>query len=152
VSTLSIIKAAVFDGASSGLTDGPVHVVDGRIAAVGGSTQPADRVFDAHGGTVLPGLIDAHCHAYGIDLDMLAIQAPARQCRAGRGPAHLVRRGHEAGPAWSGTGSIESISASMLSENRRVRRASSARSRSLQPASASSRSRRRPWSIASTTR
>jgi imidazolonepropionase-like amidohydrolase len=75
VSTLSIINAAVFDGVSAALTDGPVHVVDGRIAAVGGPARPADRVFDARGGTVLPGLIDAHCHAYGIELDLLAIES-----------------------------------------------------------------------------
>ncbi len=75
MSTLSIINAAVFDGASDTLSDGPVHVADGRIAGVGGPAQPADRVIDAAGGTVLPGLIDAHCHAYGIDLDMMAIES-----------------------------------------------------------------------------
>ncbi len=75
MSTLSIINAAVFDGVSDGLADGPVHVADGRIVAVGGPAQPADRVIDARGGTVLPGLIDAHCHAYGIDLDMMAIES-----------------------------------------------------------------------------
>jgi imidazolonepropionase-like amidohydrolase len=67
---LSIINAAVFDGA--GLTDGPVHVANGQIV----SSPPADaRVLDARGRTVLPGLIDAHCHAYGIDLDMLALES-----------------------------------------------------------------------------
>jgi imidazolonepropionase-like amidohydrolase len=75
MSTLSIINAAVFDGVSGGLTDGPVHVMDGRIAAIGEPAQPADRVLDARGGTVLPGLIDAHCHAYGIELDLLAIES-----------------------------------------------------------------------------
>ncbi|HEY1641894.1 MAG TPA: amidohydrolase family protein [Streptosporangiaceae bacterium] len=75
MSTLSIINAAVFDGVSDALTDGPVHVADGRIVAVGGPPQPADQVIDARGGTVLPGLIDAHCHAYGIDLDMLATES-----------------------------------------------------------------------------
>jgi imidazolonepropionase-like amidohydrolase len=75
MSTLSIINVAVFDGGSDALTDGPVHVADGRIAAVGGPAQRADRVLDARGGTVLPGLIDAHCHAYGIDLDMLALES-----------------------------------------------------------------------------
>jgi imidazolonepropionase-like amidohydrolase len=75
MSTLSIINAAVFDGVSDALTDGPVHVADGRIAAVGGPPQPADHIMDARGGTVLPGLIDAHCHAYGIDLDMLATES-----------------------------------------------------------------------------
>jgi len=75
VSTLSIINAAVFDGVSGDLAEGPVHITDGRITAVGGPAQPADRVFDARGGTVLPGLIDAHCHAYGIELDLLAIES-----------------------------------------------------------------------------
>src|ERR1700758_3768625 len=73
--TLSIINAAVFDGSSDALTDGPVHVADGRIVSVGEAPQPADQVIDARGGTVLPGLIDAHCHAYGIGLDMLAIES-----------------------------------------------------------------------------
>ena len=73
--TLSIINAAVFDGVSDGLGDGPVYVADGRIVSVGGPPQPADQVLDAHGGTVLPGLIDAHCHAYGISLDMMATES-----------------------------------------------------------------------------
>ena len=75
MSTLSIINAAVFDGVSDALTDGAVHLADGRIVSVGGPPQPADQVIDAAGGTVLPGLIDVHCHAYGIDLDMLAIES-----------------------------------------------------------------------------
>ena len=73
--TLSIINAGVFDGVSDGLADGPVHVADGRIVSVGGPAQAADQVIDARGGTVLPGLIDAHCHAYGISLDMMAIES-----------------------------------------------------------------------------
>jgi enamidase len=43
-----------------------VLVADGRIAAIGdrGQTgaQDADVVLDAHGTTVMPGLIDSHCH------------------------------------------------------------------------------------------
>jgi hypothetical protein len=73
--TLSIINAAVFDGVSGGLADGPVHVADDRIVSVGGPAQPAGQVIDARGGTVLPGLIDAHCHAYGISLDMMATES-----------------------------------------------------------------------------
>jgi imidazolonepropionase-like amidohydrolase len=75
MTTLSIINAGVFDGVSGALTDGPVHVADGRIVSVGGAPQQADQVIDARGGTVLPGLIDAHCHAYGISLDMLSIES-----------------------------------------------------------------------------
>jgi imidazolonepropionase-like amidohydrolase len=67
---LSIVNGAVFDG--EGLTDGPVHIADGQIVS---SPASDARVLDARGRTVLPGLIDAHCHAYGIDLDMLALEA-----------------------------------------------------------------------------
>jgi imidazolonepropionase-like amidohydrolase len=70
VNTLSIVNGLVFDGVSDELVEGTVHVVDGRIASVGDPPQPADRVIDARGRTVLPGLIDAHCHAYGIDLSL----------------------------------------------------------------------------------
>ena len=38
-------------------------------------TVAADRVVDARGGTVIPGLIDAHFHAYGVDLDPLRLRA-----------------------------------------------------------------------------
>jgi imidazolonepropionase-like amidohydrolase len=73
--SLSILNAAVFDGVSDELVDGPVHIAEGRVVAVGGAAQPADRVLDARGRTVLPGLIDAHFHAYGIALDLLAIES-----------------------------------------------------------------------------
>jgi imidazolonepropionase-like amidohydrolase len=71
--SLAIINAAVFDGESDSLVDGPVLVEDGRITAIG-ERADAERVVDARGGTVLPGLIDAHCHAYGVSLDLLAIE------------------------------------------------------------------------------
>ena len=78
VPSLSIVNCQVFDGVSDELADGPVHVVDGRITEVGpGATATADLVIDARGGTVLPGLIDAHFHAYGIGLDLLGIESRA---------------------------------------------------------------------------
>src|ERR1700691_4964073 len=76
--TLWIIIAGVFGGVSAGLADGPVHVADGRIVSVGGPPQPADQVIDARGGTVLPGLIDAHCHPYGITPAMSATESRPR--------------------------------------------------------------------------
>jgi imidazolonepropionase-like amidohydrolase len=72
--SLSIVNATIFDGVSDELLEAPVHVVDGRITAVGGAPEGADQVLDARGRTVMPGLIDAHCHAYGIDLDLLRIE------------------------------------------------------------------------------
>jgi imidazolonepropionase-like amidohydrolase len=76
--SLLIVNGVVFDGESADLVDGPVRVVDGVITEIGGSASaPADRLIDARGGTVLPGLIDAHCHAYGISLDLMGIEGRA---------------------------------------------------------------------------
>lgn len=72
--SLTIINAAVFDGVAGELVDGPVHVADGRIQEIGGTPDAAGQIIDARGGTVLPGLIDAHFHAYGVGLDLLAIE------------------------------------------------------------------------------
>src|SRR5262245_35335735 len=46
------------------LADGDsIAIEDGRIAAVGrGLDGDADTVIDARGSTVIPGLIDSHCH------------------------------------------------------------------------------------------
>ncbi|HET6707143.1 amidohydrolase family protein, partial [Amycolatopsis sp.] len=61
--TTTITGARVFDGERS--TDHTaVRIADGRITAVGDDTlrRPGDEHVDAHGGTLLPGLIDAHVH------------------------------------------------------------------------------------------
>jgi 5-methylthioadenosine/S-adenosylhomocysteine deaminase len=45
------------------IVEGDVSIVDGRIAAVGSNlTARHDRVIDARGGFVLPGLIQTHIH------------------------------------------------------------------------------------------
>ena len=46
------------------LLDGDsIAIADGKIAAVGrGLDDDADTVIDARGSTVIPGLIDSHCH------------------------------------------------------------------------------------------
>ncbi len=76
MTSLSIVDCQVFDGESGELADGPVHVVEGRIVGLGpGAGDTGDQVLDARGGTVLPGLIDAHFHAYGIGLDLLGIES-----------------------------------------------------------------------------
>jgi imidazolonepropionase-like amidohydrolase len=75
MSTLAIVNAAVFDGESEELVDGPVVVADGAVTAIGGDAGGADIVIDARGGTVLPGLIDAHFHAYAVSLHLMDIEA-----------------------------------------------------------------------------
>src|SRR5438045_9149286 len=45
------------------IVDGDVSIKDGRIAAIGSNiAERHDRVIDAHGGYVLPGLIQTHVH------------------------------------------------------------------------------------------
>lgn len=79
---LTVVNVAVFDGESDQLVDGPVRIEDGVIVEIGGGAGPragADsgdgRTIDARGGTVVPGLIDAHFHAYGSSLDFLTLEA-----------------------------------------------------------------------------
>ncbi|GES20428.1 peptidase M38 [Acrocarpospora pleiomorpha] len=73
--SLTIVNAAVFDGVSAELTEGPIHVSGGTIVEIGGGARSAGEVIDARGGTVVPGLIDAHFHAYGTELDLLTLES-----------------------------------------------------------------------------
>lgn len=59
----TIRGARLFDGTQT-LNDTCLRVVDGRIASIGAPTIAAagDALIDAGGGTLLPGLIDAHVH------------------------------------------------------------------------------------------
>jgi imidazolonepropionase-like amidohydrolase len=72
---LAIVNVGVFDGESAELVDGPVVIRDGRIESIGAPARDGDEVIDGRGGTVVPGLVDAHCHPYGISLDMLDMEA-----------------------------------------------------------------------------
>lgn len=72
--SLRIDNALIFDGVSDQLRDGSVLVADGLIAEVGDVDGSVERVIDAKGGVVVPGLIDAHFHAYGISLDLLELE------------------------------------------------------------------------------
>ncbi|TDD60498.1 amidohydrolase family protein [Actinomadura rubrisoli] len=57
----AIINARVFDGER--LLDADTVVIgEGVISAVGGGVPAGSQVVDARGGTLLPGLIDAHVH------------------------------------------------------------------------------------------
>lgn len=73
--TLSVVNAVIFDGVSDELIEGSVYAVDGEIVAVGDAPRDAELILDARGGTVVPGLIDAHFHAYGVGLDLFAIES-----------------------------------------------------------------------------
>jgi imidazolonepropionase-like amidohydrolase len=69
MTSLVITDVQVFDSRTGELREGPVRIVDGVIEAVGPSVDTTGETIAGAGGTVIPGLIDNHCHAYGISLD-----------------------------------------------------------------------------------
>jgi imidazolonepropionase-like amidohydrolase len=66
--TLTIRNALIFDGESPDLIKGTITVREGWVTAVGEGAEEVGTVLDAGGGTVIPGLIDAHFHAYALSL------------------------------------------------------------------------------------
>jgi imidazolonepropionase-like amidohydrolase len=71
-------NAAVLDPEAGSLTEGQTVVVeDGRVVEVGpaSAVRAGDAtVLDANGGTVMPGLIDAHVHVYAATADLGALE------------------------------------------------------------------------------
>ncbi|HWM68689.1 MAG TPA: amidohydrolase family protein [Steroidobacteraceae bacterium] len=66
-------NALLFDGTSSEAAEGVnVLVEHGRIAHVTQDklSAPGARIIDLHGKFLMPGLIDAHFHAYGVSMDV----------------------------------------------------------------------------------
>jgi imidazolonepropionase-like amidohydrolase len=62
-----LANCQVFDGVSDDLQQANVVIEDDRIVEVAerlGNVAAETRVIDVHGRTVMPGLIDAHIHAY----------------------------------------------------------------------------------------
>jgi imidazolonepropionase-like amidohydrolase len=73
---IGFTNVRVFDGEGAGLVAGTV-VVDGvTIASVGQAAPPAGaEVIDGGGRVLMPGLIDAHIHAYAMDVNLQKVQA-----------------------------------------------------------------------------
>ncbi|NUQ21284.1 MAG: amidohydrolase [Gemmatimonadaceae bacterium] len=69
---LVVVNATVYTVDDSRPTAEAIAVRDGRIMFVGSRrgvdaiTGPATKVVDAHGGTVIPGMTDAHAHFMGL--------------------------------------------------------------------------------------
>jgi imidazolonepropionase-like amidohydrolase len=69
-----LANAMVFDGVEATLRESHVLVEGTRIAEVSHAPIRVDgvRTIDVHGRTLMPGLIDAHVHAYFPDINPLA--------------------------------------------------------------------------------
>lgn len=88
---LLFVNARVFDGTNADCPEGMcVRVADGRIVEIS-ATRPAardgERVIDVAGRTLMPGLIDAHVHAFASDVAVARIEALGESYRT----AHAVR-------------------------------------------------------------
>jgi imidazolonepropionase-like amidohydrolase len=67
----------IFDGVHPELIEDASILIDGdRIASIHGidDCPSADRIVDMEGRHVLPGLIDAHFHAYASDIDFVKLE------------------------------------------------------------------------------
>ncbi len=90
MSQLLFTHARVFDGTSPDCAEGMnVLVADGRIQEIssGAVAAPNARVIDVAGHTLMPGLIDAHVHAFASDVSVQRVEALGEAYRA----AHAVR-------------------------------------------------------------
>src|SRR5262249_33517331 len=72
--TTAFANGLIFDGVSDELREGCLRVAAGVIVEVGEGPEPGDRIMDCRGRTVVPGLIDAHFHAYAAGLSLLEIE------------------------------------------------------------------------------
>lgn len=90
MSDLLFKNARVFDGTNADCAEGQwIRVADGRIQEMSAQplVAPTARVIDVGGRTLMPGLIDAHVHAFASDVAVQKIDAMGEAYRA----AHAVR-------------------------------------------------------------
>lgn len=83
--SLTVTNALIFDGVSAQLIEGSVRAEGGVIVETGSGVRPAGQIIDARGGTVVPGLIDAHFHAHATHLNLLDVET--------RRPSYLALAG-----------------------------------------------------------
>ena len=78
MSSLLIENGLIFDGHSPDLiADKTVLIEDGRITAIssGRPEQQVDQIIDARGKVIMPGLIDAHFHAYATEANFVKLES-----------------------------------------------------------------------------
>jgi imidazolonepropionase-like amidohydrolase len=90
MNTLVFNNARIFDGSNADCAEGmSVRVEDDRIVEVSSRPMAVDgaRVIDVGGRTLMPGLIDAHVHAFAADVAVSRVEALGEAYRT----AHAVR-------------------------------------------------------------
>ena len=91
IAPLVFRNARIFDGRSADCPEGmSVVVADGSIQEISGRAARAPkgaRTIDVRGRTLMPGLIDAHTHAYACDVNVHKIETVGPAYRT----AHAVR-------------------------------------------------------------
>lgn len=90
MATLLFRNARVFDGKSADCEEGMSVLVEGdtiREVSRKVKAPKGARSIDAGGRTLMPGLIDAHMHAYASDVNMFRVESAGATYRA----AHAVR-------------------------------------------------------------
>ena len=96
MSDLLFKNARVFDGTNADCAEGQwIRVADGRIQEMSAQplVAPTARVIDVGGRTLMPGLIDAHVHAFASDVAVQKIDAMGEAERLRREAQALLRTG-----------------------------------------------------------
>lgn len=84
-----IKDALIFDGLSEQLISSDIRVSGGVITEIAPGLVGEETMVSAQGKFVMPGLIDNHCHAYGIGLNMLHMEASKKSYVALKGAKRL---------------------------------------------------------------
>ena len=90
MTTLLFKNARIFDGTSAECAEGMnVLVSDGVIREISATpvNSPNAQVLDVGGRTLMPGLIDAHCHAIASHVSVMKVESHGESYRT----AHAVR-------------------------------------------------------------
>ena len=86
--TIALRADRIFTGTSDGLERGVITVVDGAIRSIGPEpAEPGIEVLSIRGGTLVPGLVDAHSHvsivpSLGRQLDQMRLPAEVQLATA----------------------------------------------------------------------
>ncbi len=89
--SITVTNARVFDGEGAELLDADVRIEGGVITELGRGLGSDGEVLDAGGRVVTPGYIDNHFHAYGINLNMMQMEASRTSYVALMGARRLRR-------------------------------------------------------------